>query len=249
VVADLRFRRALLHAIDRQQIVDTLVEGKVPVAHSYLMPEAPEHREIQAHIVQYDYNPRRAAEYLADLGLSRGSDGQYRDPTNQPLSVEVRGSTGTEIGRKAVFPVVSDWQRLGLAVDPVFPPPQRARDREYRATFPAFEINRNPNEPEGLRRYHSSNNSLPENNYSGQNRNRYFNAEFDASIDGFFSTIARPARMQYLGRVIHHMTDQLVVMGLFYDAQSGLVANRIQNVTGGGGNATQTWNAHEWDVI
>lgn len=38
IIADLRFRRALLHAIDRQALVDSLVAAQSSVAHSMVGP-------------------------------------------------------------------------------------------------------------------------------------------------------------------------------------------------------------------
>jgi hypothetical protein len=47
-----------------------------------------------------------------------------------------------------------------------------------------------------------------------------------------------------LGEIMHHMTDVLNVMGLYYDVQSTLVANRISGMT-----SPQTgWNGHTWDA-
>lgn len=38
IIAEVRFRRALLHAINRQDMADTLQAGVAPVAHSFLSP-------------------------------------------------------------------------------------------------------------------------------------------------------------------------------------------------------------------
>jgi ABC-type transport system substrate-binding protein len=154
----------------------------------------------------------------------------------------------TEIGRKTAFPVADDWQRAGVAVDLVMPPPQRSRDREFRATYPSFELARGPNELEGIRRYHSSNNPVAENNYVGTNRTRYANPDLDRLIDAYYGAIPHPERVALLGQIIHHLTANLVALPLFPDAESGLVSNRLQNVMGAGGSATQAWNAHEWDL-
>ena len=54
--------------------------------------------------------------------------------------------------------------------------------------------------------------------------------------------------MRALGQVVHHMTDQLTVLPLFYDTKSAIIGNRLKNATGLGDNSTQAWNAHDWDV-
>jgi hypothetical protein len=40
------------------------------------------------------------------------------------------------------------------------------------------------------------------------------------------------------------MSEQLNLMGLYYDMDTALIANRINNVSIEG----QGWNAHEWEV-
>jgi len=76
--------RALLHAIDRQQLVDTLQAGLTAVAHSRLHPSEPEHKEIAAGIPHYDYEPRRALQLVEALGYARGTDGVLARAATRP---------------------------------------------------------------------------------------------------------------------------------------------------------------------
>src|SRR5439155_14502769 len=48
LVADVRFRRALLQAIDRQALVDSFQFGQSKVAHSYVSPSEPEYPEVES---------------------------------------------------------------------------------------------------------------------------------------------------------------------------------------------------------
>ena len=70
------------------------------------------------------------------------------------------------------------------------------------------------------------------------------NPEFDALIDTYLTTIPAAPRMQVLGQIVHHISDQLNVMGLFYDLRTTLVSNRLEHVSA----QHPTWNAHEWNV-
>ena len=92
--APVRFRRALMHAMDRQEMVDTIQAGLAEVAHTYLGPDQREYGEVEGSIVRYDYDPRRAAQIIAryfdgeevppqiliPTGLYRRADG-LKDPT------------------------------------------------------------------------------------------------------------------------------------------------------------------------
>jgi peptide/nickel transport system substrate-binding protein len=249
VVTDLRFRRALLHAIDRQQIVDSLQFGLVPVAHSILGPGQPQYREIEERsVVRYEYDPRRATQLIEGIGYVRASDGVFRDPAGQRLSLEFRTIT-TDINQKTMLAVANDWQRVGVATETVVIPTQRATDLEYRANFPAVELLRQPDDMRGMTRLHGSEARTADRGYTGTNNARYVNPELDALLDRSRTTIPQQERLQVIGQIVHHISDQLPVMGLFYDGQPVLISNRLLNVgPGPGEQTTQTWNAHEWDV-
>ena len=86
--------------------------------------------------------------------------------------------------------------------------------------------------------------TIPQNRFVGGNRSRYMNPELDGLIDRYLATIPFAPRMQALGGIVHHVSDQLNVIGLFYDLRTTLVSNRLRNVTA----QYPTWNAHEWEL-
>jgi ABC-type transport system substrate-binding protein len=198
-------------------------------------------------IVRYDYDARRASQLLEELGYPRGTDGAHRDLAGQRLAVEIRTITA-DSNQKAVLAVADFWQRAGVAADPVIIPVQRSQDREYRASYPGFMLERQPNRTTEVARYHSSQTPTAENRYSGTWRPGYRNEQFDSLIERFVTTIPMPERMQVLGQIAHHMTDQLIMMGLFYDATPAMISSRMQHVSLAGNSLDLTWNAHEWDV-
>jgi peptide/nickel transport system substrate-binding protein len=248
VIADLRFRRALLQAIDRQQLADGLLWGQVPVAHAFLDPNGALYRAVEPRIVRYPYDLRAATQAIEELGYRQGADAGLVDGAGQPLGLEIRASAGRDLNEKTVLAVADNWKRIGIATEPVVMPQQRLRDREYVQTFPGFFAANQPNDLASLNRHRSSQAPLPENNYIGNNNARYQSPEYDALVDRFFSTIPAAERTAVLGDIVHHMTDQLPLLGLFYNSQPMMIGNRLVNVTGRRGEGTETWNAHEWDV-
>jgi peptide/nickel transport system substrate-binding protein len=247
-VADVSFRRAVTHATDRQQMVDSLMGGLTVVAHSFLGPNEPEYKEIERQIVRYDYDPRRAIQLIEGLGYTRSGEGFFVDSASRRLSVQVKGNAGDELRRKVLLTVADQWQRVGVEVDPFIVPQQRLSDSEFVATFPGFWVTQRPNQLIRLSDLHSSQAPLPANNYTGANISRYMNPEFDALIDRFAATIPRGERTQIVGQIMHHMTDQALIMGLFYTIEPILVNNRVANIMARHSRSTHAWNAHDWEV-
>jgi peptide/nickel transport system substrate-binding protein len=249
-LADARFRRALLQLIDRQAMVDSIQFGQSAVAHSYVSPAEPEYRDIEPSIVKYDFDPRSATTAIESLGYSRGADGSFRSADGQRLEIEIRTTGGDDFQEKSMFSVSDYWQRGGIQMDPVVVPRQRATDREYRANFPGFELVRQPNAltPDAVTRMHGSEASLPDNNYRGSNRMRYRSPELDALIDRFYVTIPRQERTQVLAQMMRHTTEQVVPVGIYYNTEPTMIANRLVNVASGADRSSPAWNAHEWDT-
>jgi hypothetical protein len=179
----------------------------------------------------------------------RGPDGVFRDFRGDLIpNLEIRATAQLESQPRTMLAVVEQWQRAGLGVDPVVIPSDRISDREYRATMPGFELVRQPNDTNALLRLHSSQVPLPENNFTGLNRSRYRSGILDALIERYTMTIPREDRLDALRLVVRNITDQAVLLGLFYEIDPALVSNRVRNVGGRGTLATQSWNAHNWDV-
>lgn len=244
VIGDVRFRRALLHAVDRQAMADSLLRpGLSTVAHNFVGPNEPGFAEIQDSLVRYDYDPRRARQIIeTEIGLARAADSTVRGPSGQQLTLEIR-NRGIEIGTKSMFVTADYWKQLGLGAETVVVPTQRAQDRPYMATFPGFLLYNQPAEIDFLKRIHSSQTPTEANNFVGQNNSRYVSPELDALIDRHFVTIPRNERIDVLRQVSRLLTDQVLLLGLFYNPETALIGARLIGPAAG-----PPWNAHEWDV-
>jgi peptide/nickel transport system substrate-binding protein len=230
------------------------MSGLSTIAHTYLSPDEPDFHEATREAPRYEYDPARAGQLLQialGAGYTRGPDGMYRDASGQPLALEIRTTAGDTLRERILLSVADSWQRLGVAANPVVVPRQLATDQEYRANFPAFELSRNPNSPRDLPSLQGRAARLAENNYrgtGGTNYSRYQNPEFDAQIDRYFVTIAPNERVGVLRQIVTHIADQVTALGMIYATDQNMIANRMINVTSRARNATETWNAHEWDV-
>jgi peptide/nickel transport system substrate-binding protein len=248
IVADPQFRRAMLHATDRQGMVDAFQAGLGPIGHSTIAPGTEEHEQVERSIVSYPYDPRRATQMLEAMGLERGGDGYFRDSTGQRLLIDVRTTGGDDLREKVLLSVADGWQRAGVATEPYIIPQQRATDREFSVNYPAFELVLEAGGATRLADFHSRQARLPENNYSGNNRSRYRSAELDTLLDRYVMTIPKADRVRIMGDIVHHMTDQVVVLGLFRNLEPVLSSKRLTGVTARANDSTHSWNSWEWDL-
>jgi peptide/nickel transport system substrate-binding protein len=248
VIADVQFRRALLHAIDRQEIIDTLEGGLTTVPASYLPPKQPQFQEIEAGVMRYDYDPQKAAQLIAGLGYTKGADGFFRDQSQQRLGVEIQTQSGDENQNKIMYAVADYWQRAGVVVDAVVVPVQRSTDAQARATRSGFYLSGGPSGLLGLHLVSSTQVPRAENNWVGQSSSRYSSPEYDALYDRYLTTVPRRERMQALARLIEHLAAYLPVLPVYFRVAPSMIANRV---VGAGPEQTfreQAWNAHAWEL-
>lgn len=245
LLADVRFRRALIHAFDRQALIDTVLRGQVPVAHAIVggLPQG-----IDNAAAKYDYDVRRASQLMEELGYRKGGDGVYQDAGGRPLGMEVRGVQEEEIRVKTTLTSEADWRAFGINTNLVMVP-ATFRDDMYLATWPGtFTRGIAGGITAGLFNYfHTSRIRTAETNWLGGNTPRYRSAELDRLIDGVISTIPRTERTRLIEQAVRHMTENAITIGGFYVPYNAAVNSRMVNVTTSSTFA-QAWDAHVWDV-
>ncbi len=250
LIGDARFRRALYVAINRQELVDSLLEGVGAVADTPIPPDDRLMQDATAGAVRYPYDPRRATQQLEEMGLARGPDGMFRDLAGRAFRVELRQSGADDLEQKTILAVGEAWNRIGVPSDTVFVPPARQRDREYRATYPGFEAGTvgNTVSARDVSAFRASELRTPEKNYQGNNRTGYVNAELEQLVDRYVVSIPLPERKQVLTQVINHLTDQVVGLYLMFIVKyPTAISSRLVNVDANS-DIPVSWNAHEWDV-
>jgi peptide/nickel transport system substrate-binding protein len=112
--SDVRFRRALNHAIDRGTIANQVYAGRAtpawgPVSNGNQLYFNPR-------VTQYPYDLNRAQQLLTEAGYTKGADGLLRD--SQGNIVEFVLSTNSENNDRVAMGNIlrQDWTKLGIRV-------------------------------------------------------------------------------------------------------------------------------------
>jgi ABC-type transport system substrate-binding protein len=215
-----------------------------------MAPNQPDYAGIEPRVMKYEYDPRKAAQMIEELGFRRGGDGLLRDADGRTLELEIAGAN--DAVTKPMLAVANYWQRLGVSSTTFVVPPQRATDWPWRATFASFALFTGTHDLPGLPALLSKQARTAENNYevSGlPNWPRYRNADLDDLVNRFFRTIPKDERIEVLTQINQHIFENLSTIGLYYFPAPYAVANRMANVpVERASRASLTWNAHLWEV-
>ncbi len=246
-LVDARVRRALLHALDRPELVRAIFGDYGVVADSWVQPDEPRARVVGEAVTRYPHDPGRALELLAQAGWQRGADGTL-EKAGQRFAVNVRGD------ERVAAIVVDAWRSVGAIGEYEQFPPQLTRDRAARASFSGFDINTGPTSILNVGpRLASTDIPTPENQWTGLNRGGYANPEWDRLFQTINVTLEEPRRLELEREMARIFTTDLPVLPMYFGLElvpvgGGLTGIQPIRATPHIGVILHTWNVHEWDV-
>jgi len=107
------FRIALSHAINRQEIIDTIYVGDGKPAQVAPLPESPHyHERLEQQYLEYD--PDLANGMLDELGLERDGDGMRLRTDGEPVFIDVECIAAFEPWADIMGMVLSYWRDIGV---------------------------------------------------------------------------------------------------------------------------------------
>ena len=113
LVSDVRVRKALLLATNRQQIVDTLFSANYPVATSVIAATALGYVPLK-NLLTYD--PQQAKKLLDEAGWIAGSNG-IRQKNGVPLSLSVYVSLPQPQNQQVLQLIARQWREVGVILN------------------------------------------------------------------------------------------------------------------------------------
>lgn len=210
-ILDGRVRKALMHSLDRQAMIDGLLDGKSTIADTLISPDLDFYPAVDQVVTKYPYDLRRADQLLNEAGFVKGGDGFYRGPGGDQLTVPILGDDEKELTL-----LVDSWRRAGVAAVRQDIPASRTADTELRSTYPGLAVQfNNVDEDTTLNKYVTSSIAAPP-RWAGFNRGGWSNAEFDRLATAYYKTLDRSERNGLLVQAVKLLTDDAVAFPLYY---------------------------------
>ena len=241
--ADLRVRKAIAHAIDREAIDERLFEGYAPTAISFVYPDSPYYGEVNRVITRHPYDPRRTEQLMGEAGYTKDREGFFAGQGGQRFQPALWHSA-EQLNRTAGAIVLDSWKGAGIEGQPYVMPSVLLRDPESRSTFPGFLINGiGGAETSALASLTSDQISSPANRWNGQNRSAWSNPDFDLLAERYYSTLDRAEQIHAFVQVMKLHSEQIPHYPLHYNLQ---VVSHVAALKGPE-KSTVPFNIHEWE--
>ncbi len=246
-ILDVRVRRALAHAVDKQAIVDGLFDGEIPTADQFLPRNMPYFAELDRAIVKYHHDLRRSEELMAEVGYRKGADGAITGPGGERFSFEHLVIAGSQNERQSAI-MADGWRRAGFDVREGTIPSAQATNGEVRATFSALSSVATGGGEPGLNFLASAQIPTPGNRWRGNNRGGWSNAEYDRLWDAFQTTLDRGERNRIVIQMMRVATEDVAMLFLFHSPNVTAHWATLHGPEIGTPDTLVNWNIHEWEL-
>jgi peptide/nickel transport system substrate-binding protein len=245
---DVRVRRALMWAVDREALSERLFAGKQPVAATNVHPLDWVHAEDVHH---YARDLERARALLDDAGWRPGPDGIRVNDAGERLSFEFATTAGNR-GRELVQQFLqAQWAEVGVeAVIRNLPPRVLFAEHLSRRRFTGMALFAWISSPESAPKTTLHSTMIPSagNGWSGQNYTGYANPEMDALIEAIEVELDREARAELWRRLQVLYATDLPAMPLYFRADAHIWPTWLEGVTPTGHQDVSTLWVEEWRV-
>jgi peptide/nickel transport system substrate-binding protein len=239
-------RQALAFAIDREELVATLLDESVPVLQSVLRPFQP---GFQATFERYPYDPGRAGELLERAGWTRGADGVY-EKGGEDLEIPLVTQSDNELRVNTARLLAAHAAEAGIRLVPRPLPPERVYgpslgEGDFAAVMFATGGGTDPSLTDLL---DSAAIPTEEDGYLGQNVYRWSNPEADRLMRSSDRLIDDDARAQALGRVQELLAEEVPLIPLYQQPNTVAHVEALEGVAVNPTQAEVFWNSGEWSL-
>jgi len=238
--ADVRVRRALAHAIDRNLIIRTILDSLVSPVNGPIQPMS---WAYEPNVATYPFSPDSANRLLDEAGWRRGPDGT-RAKDGKPLAFTlitqagftIRENVAQAIQRQLADVGVKMQVRLldGTAISPVW------FSGDFDAMLHWWQSGADPE----ITTFFAADKSPP----AGRNIDYIKDAELTKLLYASDRAIDQAKRADLLKQAQRRVAELIPEIFLYNTSKLDAVPATLRNFKGNPTNAGPFWNVHEWEL-
>lgn len=227
---DVRVRKALNYAINKEDLVNALFEGKQQPAIHSITPRDPWFTADPAKVTIYKYNKREAERLLDEAGWKPGPDG-IRVKDGKRLSFTVMTTAGNKTRELVQVYLQNQWKQVGIEVNAKNEP---ARvffgETTKKRAFDSMALFAWVSSPENTPKSTFSTKNIPsaKNGWSGQNYMGWSNPTVDKTLEALDTEMKNEKRIEMVHEVLKAYTDEVPVLPLYYRSDVAVIPNQLK---------------------
>ncbi|MGE0813662.1 MAG: peptide ABC transporter substrate-binding protein [Vicinamibacterales bacterium] len=239
--ADVRVRRALNHAVDRDLIASTILEGLAPVTHG---PVQPVSWAYNPDITRYPFDPARARALLDEAGW-RDADGDgVREKDGRRFAFTLITQAGFAVRENVAQVLQRQFKDVGVETAVQLHDGTSISKLWFDGRFDAmlhwWQL---PADPE-LTLFFAKDRTPP----AGRNINYVNDDRLTALVYASDRTVDQAERARLLREAQARVADLAVEIPLYGVTKLDAVPARLKGFTGNPTNTGPFWNVHQWTL-
>lgn len=239
--ADVRVRQALAHAVDRDLLVRTILDGQVSVVNGPIQPLSPAY---ERDVATYPYDTVRANRLLDDAGWIRGPDG-VRAKGGKRLSFTLITQAGFAIRENVAQSLQQSLRTVGVDMQVRLLDGTSISSVWFKGEFDAmlhwWQMGADPE----LTLFFARDRTPP----AGRN----INYVDDVALTDLLYRSDRTADIATRNALLREAQQRIAALApeivLYNTAKVDAVPVTLQGFTGNPTNAGPFWNVHQWAVV
>jgi peptide/nickel transport system substrate-binding protein len=238
--ADVRVRRALISALDRQLFVRTILDGLAPVADGPIQPVS---WAFSNRITRYPFDPAKARALLDEAGWKAGADG-IREKAGKRLAFTLITQAGYAIREDMAQAIEREWRDVGVDASVALQDGTAISSIWFEGRFDAMlHWWQMPSDPE-LTTFFAADRTPP----AGRNINYFRDDELTRLLYASDRTVDRTTRRALLERAQAIISEAVPEIPLYNVTRLDAMPAGLANFKGNPTNTGIFWNVHEWEI-
>ena len=220
ILADLRVRQALMHAVDRPRIVQSLFDGRQPVAATSIHPDDP---MLDRSVLPHPFDLGLAQRLLEEAGWRPGPDGVRVNAAGERLAFDFQTTAGNRSREVVQGAIQGMWRAAGVEARILNQPPRVLFGEALsRRRFTGAALFAWISSPESVPRTTLHSDEVPREatNWSGQNYTGYADPEMDAILEALPQELDAERRRPMWSRIQAMTHRDLPALPLWHRADA-----------------------------
>ncbi|MDH4063395.1 MAG: peptide ABC transporter substrate-binding protein, partial [Acidobacteriota bacterium] len=237
---DVNVRRALLHAIDRDLIASSILDGLAPVTNGAIQPVS---WAFTADVPTYGFDPARARTLLDEAGWHDATGAGIREKNGQPLAFTLITQAGFAVREGVAQVLQKQFRDVGVDMRVQLVDGTSISGLWFEGNFDAMlHWWQMPADPE-LTLFFAADRMPPR----GRNINYFEDAEVTRLVYAADRTVDQAERKELLGAAQRRIAELLPELPLYSITKLDAVPATLKGFTGNPTNTGVFWNVHEWE--
>ena len=215
-----KVRQALVYAINRKELSQSLFAGKQKAALHFIAPIDPWFTDNQKDIHIYPYNPKKAGQLLEEAGWKLKTKNGYRyNPKGEKLQFTIMSTAGNKVRELVQVYLKEQWKKAGVDLKIKNEPArvffgETVRKRKVGAMAMYAWLS----SPEQSPRANLHSQSIPSkaNSWSGQNFPGWNSPQVDLLIEKLETEWNAKKRKKLVAQILKIYTEEVPVIPLYY---------------------------------